>query len=176
MGALLYHNGLRRDESIKALEFPIRTGRDSGSGGGGFTGRWSAGEAVCPGPDRDWKDTFDRLPALKAIGEGHGRNPLLPDGEDDADGAEEALAILRERGLFGHDHGKGKSCVFGKPVCNPKCLRAKGHFDRVNDAAKILHQNLNHAFGNFRVCGKIFRSARLSSASIFLFVCGWDHL
>lgn len=33
-------------------------------------------------------------------------------------------------------------CILEKPVCNPEmCPRAKGHFDRVNDAVyEILHQ------------------------------------
>ena len=40
---------------------------------------------------------------------------------------------------------KEKSCILEKPECNPgKCERAKGHFDRVNDA---VYDMLTHEEG-----------------------------
>ena len=52
--------------------------------------------------------------------------------------AEEAFEILRKRGVAFRSvtiTAKEKICVLEKPECNPEaCERAKGHFDRVNDA------------------------------------------
>lgn len=52
--------------------------------------------------------------------------------------AEEAFHILRDKGMNLKTitlTAKEKLCVLDKPDCNPvSCERAKGHFDRVNDA------------------------------------------
>ncbi|MFQ9209762.1 MAG: ATP-dependent DNA helicase, partial [Clostridium fessum] len=86
------------------------------------------------------------FPALKAIGEGHGQKLFYLTAKTiTRTVAEEALAILRERGLYFRSvtiTAKEKLCILEKPVCNPEmCPRAKGHFDRVNDAVyEILHQ------------------------------------
>lgn len=52
--------------------------------------------------------------------------------------AEETFSLLSERGLMFKTvtiTAKEKICVLDKPECNPfTCPRAKGHFDRVNDA------------------------------------------
>lgn len=52
--------------------------------------------------------------------------------------AEETFSLLVERGLMFKTvtvTAKEKICVLEKPECNPfACPRAKGHFDRVNDA------------------------------------------
>ena len=60
--------------------------------------------------------------------------------------AEEAVSILREKqGLYFSTvtiTAKEKLCVLEKPDCNPQgCPRARGHFDRVNDAVyEIIHE------------------------------------
>ena len=52
--------------------------------------------------------------------------------------AEETFSLLADRGLMFKTvtiTAKEKICVLEKPECNPfTCPRAKGHFDRVNDA------------------------------------------
>lgn len=52
--------------------------------------------------------------------------------------AEEAYRVLREKGLHFNTvtlTAKEKICPWDETVCNPdKCSRAKGHFDRINDA------------------------------------------
>ena len=85
-------------------------------------------------------------PSLKAIGEGHGQKFFYLTAKTITRSvAEEALSILRERGLYFRSvtiTAKEKLCVLETPECNPDaCPRAKGHFDRVNDAVfEILHQ------------------------------------
>ena len=52
--------------------------------------------------------------------------------------AQEAFSLLEEKGLLFKRvtlTAKEKVCVLDKPECNPEtCPRARGHFDRVNDA------------------------------------------
>ncbi len=56
--------------------------------------------------------------------------------------AEEAFSILRDNGLKYKAitlTAKEKMCICQEPDCNPdKCPRAKGHFDRINDAVYEL--------------------------------------
>ena len=59
--------------------------------------------------------------------------------------AEETFALLREREHLYFSTvtitAKEKLCVLEKPDCNPEsCPRAKGHFDRVNDAVYEMIQ------------------------------------
>ncbi|MDE6566481.1 MAG: ATP-dependent DNA helicase [Lachnospiraceae bacterium] len=62
--------------------------------------------------------------------------------------AEETLSLLGEHGMQLKAvtiTAKEKICILDKPRCNPAtCPRAKGHFDRVNDAVFDLlnHENL----------------------------------
>lgn len=79
------------------------------------------------------------FPAVRAVGEGHGDKIFYLTAKTiTRTVAEEAFRILRERGLKYHTltlTAKEKLCVCSKPDCNPQnCPRAKGHFDRVNDA------------------------------------------
>lgn len=83
------------------------------------------------------------FPAIRACGEGHGEKVFyLTARTITRTVAEEAIAILRERGLLWKSvtlTAKEKLCVFEKPDCNPEtCPRAKGHFDRVNAAVFSL--------------------------------------
>ena len=56
--------------------------------------------------------------------------------------ANEAFDILRDKGVRIKTlsmTSKEKLCIFDEPVCDPEvCERAKGHFDRVNDAVYEL--------------------------------------
>ncbi len=79
-------------------------------------------------------------PSLKAMGEGHGEKLFYLTAKTITRSvAEEAFAILREKGNLYFNTvtitAKEKLCVMEKPDCNPDdCPRAKGHYDRVNDA------------------------------------------
>ncbi|MFQ8842024.1 MAG: DEAD/DEAH box helicase [Clostridium fessum] len=159
----LYHNGLRRDESIKALKFPYpyRAGqRDLAVAV--YRTLERGRRLFVQAPTGIGKTLSTVFPALKAIGEGHGQKLFYLTAKTiTRTVAEEALAILRERGLYFRSvtiTAKEKLCILEKPVCNPEmCPRAKGHFDRVNDAVyEILHQEFGITRSViFRVCGKI---------------------
>ncbi len=59
--------------------------------------------------------------------------------------AAKAFDTLRKKGLHFRNiaiTAKEKMCIFDRPVCNPReCERAKGHFDRVNDAVFDIINN-----------------------------------
>ncbi len=62
--------------------------------------------------------------------------------------AEEAFSILRREGNLYFNTvtitAKEKLCVMEKPDCNPQaCPRAKGHYDRVNDAVYEIIQEVD---------------------------------
>ena len=79
-------------------------------------------------------------PSLKAMGEGHGEKLFYLTAKTITRSvAEDAFSILRkESGLYFNTvtiTAKEKLCIMEKPDCNPQaCIRAKGHYDRVNDA------------------------------------------
>ena len=86
------------------------------------------------------------FPAIKAMGEGTGEKLFYLTAKNvTREAAEEALRILREKGLRFTSTAvtaKEKSCMLEKPECNPEsCPYAKGHFDRVNDAVYGLLQD-----------------------------------
>ena len=83
------------------------------------------------------------FPALKAMGEGRGGKVFYLTAKTiTRTVAEEAFDILREQGLKIHSvtiTAKEKICPLETCDCNPEgCPRAKGHFDRVNEALFAL--------------------------------------
>ncbi len=79
------------------------------------------------------------FPAVKAVGEGLTEKLFYLTAKTIVRTvAEETFSILSNRGLMFKTvtiTAKEKICVLEKPECNPfACPRAKGHFDRVNDA------------------------------------------
>ncbi len=83
------------------------------------------------------------FPAVRACGEGKAEKVFyLTARTITRTVAEEAVEILRERGLCWKSvtlTAKNKLCILGDPDCNPEaCPRAKGHFDRVNEAVFTL--------------------------------------
>lgn len=79
------------------------------------------------------------FPAVKAVGEGLTEKLFYLTAKTIVRTvAEETFSILSDRGLMFKTvtiTAKEKICVLEKPECNPfACPRAKGHFDRVNDA------------------------------------------
>ena len=143
----LYHNGLRRDESLRELEFPFPYREGQRDLAVSVYRTLARGRRLfIQAPTGIGKTLSVIFPALKAIGEGHGEKLFYLTAKTITRGvAEEALAILRARGLYFRSvtiTAKEKLCFLEKPDCNPvACPYAKGHFDRVNDAVyEILHR------------------------------------
>lgn len=132
--------------SAKALEFPFeyRTGQKKLAGYVYRTierGRRLFLEA----PTGAGKTLAVLFPALKAVGWEHaGRIFYLTAKTIARTAPEQAFDILRERGLVFRTvtlTAKEKICVLDRPECDPHiCPRAKGHYDRVNDALYDLLQ------------------------------------
>lgn len=79
------------------------------------------------------------FPAVKAVGEGKGRKIFYLTAKTiTRTVAQEAFDILRSNGLYFPTitiTAKEKMCVMEEMECNPVyCHRAKGHFDRINEA------------------------------------------
>ena len=79
------------------------------------------------------------FPTVKAVGEGLAEKLFYLTAKTIVRTvAEETFSILADRGLMFKTvtiTAKEKICVLEKPECNPfTCPRAKGHFDRINDA------------------------------------------
>ena len=88
------------------------------------------------------------FPALKAMGEGMGERVFYLTAKTiTRTVAREAFDILRRQGLKIHSvtiTAKEKICPMEVCICNPEsCSRAKGHFDRVNEALydMLIHEN-----------------------------------
>ncbi|MDD3278575.1 MAG: ATP-dependent DNA helicase [Lachnospiraceae bacterium] len=86
------------------------------------------------------------FPAVRAVGEGKGDKIFYLTAKTiTRTVAEEAFQILREKGLRYKAitlTSKEKMCVCDEVDCNPvSCPRAKGHFDRVNEAVFSLLQD-----------------------------------
>lgn len=86
------------------------------------------------------------FPAVKAMGEGHLKKIFYLTAKTiTRTVAEETFQLLREQGLklkVITITAKEKICILEKPDCNPiACNRAKGHYDRVNDAVYDLLTN-----------------------------------
>lgn len=137
----LYHHRIRRTECLKELNFPYeyREGQKK--------------LAVCvyksivqgrnlyiQAPTGVGKTLSTIFPSLKAMGEGYGEKLFYLTAKTITRSvAEEAFSLLRrKRELYFKTvtiTAKEKLCIMEKPECNPDaCPRAKGHFDRVNDA------------------------------------------
>ncbi len=85
------------------------------------------------------------FPAVRAVGEGRADKLFYLTAKTiTRTVAEEAFAILREKGLLFKSltiTAKEKICVCDSCECDPDhCVRARGHFDRVNDAMFELLQ------------------------------------
>lgn len=91
------------------------------------------------------------FPSVRAMGEGYGDKIFYLTAKTvTRTVAEEAFAILRGYGLQLKSltiTSKEKICVLDEPDCNPAaCPRARGHFDRVNQAVWEL-LNAQNGFG-----------------------------
>lgn len=143
----LSHNETRRDESLRDLEFPFpyREGQKK-LAASVYRTIVRKRKLFIQAPTGIGKTLSTIYPALKAIGGGWGEKLFYLTAKTVTRGvAEEALSILREKGLYFRSvtiTAKEKLCFLEKPQCNPDaCPYAKGHFDRVNDAVyHIIHR------------------------------------
>jgi Rad3-related DNA helicase len=138
---------IRRDESIKNLEFPFeyRPGQKKL-----VTDVYKTilreKRLFLEAPTGVGKTISTLYPAVKAMGEGIlSKLFYLTAKTITRTVAEETIQHLTKKGLSIKCvtiTAKDKICILDKPDCNPMaCPRAKGHFDRVNDAVFDLLRN-----------------------------------
>ena len=135
---------IKRQESIKALEFPFEYRE----------GQWKlVGDVYrtilrqknlfLQAPTGVGKTISTIFPAVKAVGEGLGERIFYLTAKTiTATVARETFSLLMEKGYKGkviQITAKEKMCVCEEMECNPvNCPYAKGHYDRVNDAVYEL--------------------------------------
>jgi Rad3-related DNA helicase len=136
----LYHHRIRRNQTIVRAEFPFayRTGQKK-LAASVYKTIEGKNRLFVQAPTGIGKTMSVIYPAVKALGEGKGERIFYLTAKTiTRTAAEEAFRILQDRGLFFSTitlTAKEKLCPMEKCDCNPEvCPRAKGHFDRVNDA------------------------------------------
>ena len=173
----LYQHGIRRDESLKELEFPYpyREGQKE-LAVSVYRSVARRKNLFIQAPTGVGKTLSTVYPGLKAMGEGHVEKLFYLTAKTITRSvAEETFEILREQGMYLRTvtiTAKEKVCFLDSPQCNPDdCPYAKGHFDRVNDAVyEIIHRE----FGITR--DVILRYARQYQVCPFEFcldITGW---
>lgn len=142
----LYFHGLRRDQSIKDMEFPFTYREGQKILAGTVYRSIEKGERLfIQAPTGIGKTIATIYPSLKAMGDGYGDKLFYLTAKTITRSvAESTFHMLGERGLYFSSvtiTAKEKLCILEQPQCNPdSCPRAKGHFDRVNDAVyDIIH-------------------------------------
>lgn len=133
-----------RDQSIKGLEFPFpyRSGqRDLAAGV--YRTILRGKKLYIEAPTGVGKTISTLYPAVKAMGEGIASKIFYLTAKTiTRTVAEEAFSLLAQKGAVLKTvslTAKEKICILDKPDCNPAaCPRAKGHYDRVNDAVYEL--------------------------------------
>lgn len=162
----LYHHELRRDESIRELQFPYpyRKGQKE-LAVSVYRSIARKKNLFIQAPTGIGKTLSTVFPALKAMGEGQGDKLFYLTAKTITRGvAEETFEILRKNGLYLSTvtvTAKEKLCILEKPECNPDaCPYAKGHYDRVGDAvydmihreAGITRETVIQYAEEYRVC------------------------
>ena len=130
----------KRNESMKELKFPFtyRPGQKDFVAGV-YRSILREKKLFVEAPTGVGKTISTIFPAVKAMGEGLSSRIFYLTAKTIARTvAEDTFSLLMEQGMrfrFVTITSKEKICVLEKPECNPKkCPRAKGHFDRVNEA------------------------------------------
>ncbi len=143
----LYRHGLRREESLKVLEFPYAYREGQKDLAVSVYRAVSRGKNLfIQAPTGIGKTLSVVYPSLKAMGEGMGEKLFYLTAKTITRSvAEECFALLRDRGMYFSTvtiTAKEKLCPMEKTECNPDaCPYAKGHYDRVNDAVfEVIHQ------------------------------------
>ena len=129
-----------RNASAKALQFPFpyREGQKDFTAGV-YRSILREKKLFAMAPTGVGKTVSTVFPSVKAVGEGLTDKLFYLTAKTIVRTvAEETFSLLADRGLMFKTvtiTAKEKICVLEKPECNPfTCPRAKGHFDRVNDA------------------------------------------
>ncbi len=145
-----YQWGLVRDASMKQLVFPFpyRPGQKE-LAAGVYRTILREKKLFIEAPTGVGKTVSTLFPAIKAFGEGLVEKIFYLTAKTiTRTVAEETFRILTEQGLkmkLVTLTSKEKICILEKPDCNPAlCERARGHFDRVNDA---VYDMLTHEEG-----------------------------
>jgi DNA excision repair protein ERCC-2 len=139
----------KRNEAIKALDFPFlyREGQKEL-----VTGVYKTilrkKKLFIEAPTGVGKTISTIFPTVKAMGEGLAEKIFYLTAKTiTRTVAEDTFRILGEQGLplkVVTITAKEKVCILDKPECNPgACPRAKGHFDRVNDAVYDMITHVN---------------------------------
>ena len=143
----LYRHTLRRDESLRELEFPYkyRAGQKE-LAVSVYRALARKRNLFIQAPTGIGKTLSVVYPSLKSMGNGNGEKLFYLTAKTITRSvAESCFSLLRERGMLFTTvtiTAKEKLCPLEKTECNPDvCPYAKGHFDRVNDAVfDILHE------------------------------------
>ncbi len=143
----LYRHTLRRDESLRELEFPYayRAGQRE-LAVSVYRALARKRNLFIQAPTGIGKTLSVVYPSLKSMGNGNGEKLFYLTAKNITRSvAENCFALLRERGMLFTTvtiTAKEKLCPLEKTECNPDaCPYAKGHFDRVNDAVfDIIHE------------------------------------
>ena len=143
----LYRHTLRRDESLRELEFPYeyRAGQKE-LAVSVYRALARKRNLFIQAPTGIGKTLSVVYPSLKSMGSGNGEKLFYLTAKTITRSvAENCFALLRERGMLFTTvtiTAKEKLCPLEKTECNPDaCPYAKGHFDRVNDAVfDIIHE------------------------------------
>lgn len=150
----------KRNASMQGLEFPFpyRKGQKD-IVGAVYRSILRKKQLFIQAPTGVGKTMSALFPSIRACGEGEAEKVFyLTARTITRTVAEEALQILREKGLCCKAvtlTAKDKLCILDEPDCNPEsCPRARGHFDRVNDAV----------FELITTCDCLSREAILSQA------------
>ena len=129
----------KRDETIRASSFPFeyRAGQ-KGLVAAVYRSMGSGKKLFIEAPTGVGKTMSAVFPAVWSMGEGKTEKIFYGTAKTIARTvAEEAFEILRTKGMSFRSvtiTSKEKMCILDTPECNPEaCLRAGGHFDRVND-------------------------------------------
>lgn len=130
----------KRDFSIKPVEFPFpyRQGQKD-LAAGVYRTILREKKVYIQAPTGVGKTVSTIYPAVKAMGEGHAEKIFYLTAKTiTRTVAEDTFQLLSEHGIMLKVvtiTAKEKICILEKPQCNPRdCERAKGHYDRVNDA------------------------------------------
>ncbi len=145
-----YEWGLRRDASIRRVNFPFpyREGQRE-LAAGVYRTILRGKKLFLEAPTGVGKTISTVFPAVKAMGEGLVQKIFYLTAKTiTRTVAEEAFRLLTEQGLafkLVTLTAKDKICILDQPDCNPdRCERARGHYDRVNEA---VYDILTHEEG-----------------------------
>lgn len=140
----------KRDTSIKELKFPFNQYRKGQRklAVASYKTIVRNKNIFVQAPTGIGKTISTLFPAVKAIGEGYTSKIFYLTAKTiTRQVAEEAIKVMSNKGLQFKSltiTAKEKICFCDEALCNPEdCIYAKGHFDRINPAIKVVLDNEN---------------------------------